>query len=86
MVPGSSTVNRGLGEFIERRQRDASFSTANPASLPDANDPSWMSVNQAAGVLGVSQDTVRRWAREGSLDANQVMPQAPWRIHVTKTR
>jgi excisionase family DNA binding protein len=56
---------------------------ANPASLPDANDPRWMSVNEAAGVLGVSQDTVRRWARDGSLEANQVMPQAPWRIHVT---
>jgi excisionase family DNA binding protein len=56
---------------------------ANPASLPDANDPSWMSVKQAADVLGVSQDTVRRWARDGSLEANQVMLQAPWRIHVT---
>ena len=56
---------------------------ANPASLPDANDPSWMSVNQAARALGVSPDTVRRWARDGSLEANQVMLQAPWRIHVT---
>ena len=33
--------------------------------------------------LGVSPDAIRRWAREGSLEAKQVMPQAPWRIHVT---
>src|SRR6266496_2759618 len=56
---------------------------ANPGSLPDNDDPTWMSVDQAAGTLRVSQDTIRRWAREGSLHAKQVMPQAPWRIHVT---
>ncbi len=56
---------------------------ANPGSLPDNNDPTWMNVDQAAGTLRVSQDTIRRWAREGSLQAKQVMPQAPWRIHVT---
>jgi len=42
-----------------------------------------MCVSQAAKTLGVSPDTIRRWARDGSLQANQVMPQAPWRIHVT---
>ena len=42
-----------------------------------------MSVHLAAKALGVSPDTIRRWARDGSLEANQVMPQAPWRIHVT---
>jgi excisionase family DNA binding protein len=56
---------------------------ANPSNLPDNDDPAWMSVDRAARVLGVSQDTIRRWAREGSLQAKQVMPQAPWRIHVT---
>jgi excisionase family DNA binding protein len=65
-------VRRGLG-----------LPTADPARLPDSNDPTWISVKQAAKVLGVSPDTIRRWAREGSLEANQVMPQAPWRIHVT---
>jgi len=64
-------------------RRTLGLPAANPASLPDSNDPSWMSVGQAARVLSVSQDTIRRWAREGSLQAQQVMPQAPWRIHVT---
>jgi excisionase family DNA binding protein len=65
-------VRRGLG-----------LPAANPASLPEINHPSWMSVGEAAKALGVSHDTIRRWAREGSLQAKQVMPQAPWRIHVT---
>jgi len=56
---------------------------ANPGSLPDNDDPTWMNVDQAARTLRVSQDTIRRWAREGSLQAKQVMPQSPWRIHVT---
>lgn len=64
-------------------RRTLGLPVANPASLPDSNDPTWMSVNQAAEVLAVSPDTIRRWAREGSLEANQVMTQAPWRIHVT---
>jgi excisionase family DNA binding protein len=65
-------VRRGLG-----------LPAAKPSSLCDNNDPTWMSVGTAAQVLGVSPDTIRRWAREGSLEANQVMTQAPWRIHVT---
>lgn len=64
-------------------RRTLGLPPANPASLPDATDPSWMSVGQAADALGVSTDSIRRWAREGSLEAQQVMPQAPWRIHVT---
>ena len=64
-------------------RRGLSLPAANPSSLPDSNDPTWMGVNQAAKVLAVSPDTIRRWAREGSLEANQVMAQAPWRIHVT---
>ena len=65
-------VRRGLG-----------LPAADPVRLPDSNDPTWMCVNQAAKALGVSPDTIRRWARDGSLEANQVMSQAPWRIHVT---
>jgi helix-turn-helix protein len=65
-------VRRGLG-----------LPPADPARLPDSEDPTWMSVSQAAKTLEVSPDTIRRWAREGSLEANQVMPQAPWQIHVT---
>ena len=65
-------VRRGLG-----------LPAANPSSLRHSDDPTWMSVNQAANALGVSPDTIRRWAREGSLEARQVIAQAPWRIHVT---
>jgi excisionase family DNA binding protein len=64
-------------------RRALGLPTANPNSLPDGNDPAWMSVKQAAKALGVSPDTIQRWARDGSLEAHQVMPQAPWRIHVT---
>ena len=64
-------------------RRALGLPAANPARLPDSTDPTWMSVNQAAQVLDVSRDTIRRWAREGSLEASQVMAQAPWRIHVT---
>jgi excisionase family DNA binding protein len=76
---GNSFTTARVGSL----RRGLGLPAANPASLPDSNDPSWMSVNHAAQALGVSPDTIRRWAREGSLEANQVMPQAPWRIHVT---
>jgi excisionase family DNA binding protein len=65
-------VRRGLG-----------LPSADPLSFPDSKDRTWMSVNDAATALGVSPDTIRRWARDGSLEAHQVMSQAPWRIHVT---
>src|SRR5205085_10401184 len=56
---------------------------ANPSSLPENDDPTSMNVDQAARTLRVSQDTIRCCARERSLQAKQVMPQAPWRNHVT---
>lgn len=49
----------------------------------DTDDANWMDVPAAARELGVSVDTIRRWAREGFLEGRQVMPQAPWRIHIT---
>jgi hypothetical protein len=58
-------------------RRALGLPAANPASLPDGNDPTWVSVKQAAQALGVSRDTIQRWGRDGSLEANQVMPQAP---------
>jgi excisionase family DNA binding protein len=54
-----------------------------PAVTPAREDPAWLNVTAAAATLGVSPDTVRRWAREGFVEAIQVTPHAPWRIHVT---
>jgi hypothetical protein len=45
-----------------------------PAVTADRDDPAWMNVTAAATALGVSQDTVRRWAREGFVEAAQ------WRL------
>lgn len=53
------------------------------ATPVDTDDASWMDVPSAARKLGVSVDTIRRWARDGFLEARQVMPQAPWRIQIT---
>jgi len=76
---GNSFTSTRVGHV----RRGPGLPAANPSSLRDSNDPTWMSVSKAAQVLGVSPDTIRCWAREGSLEANQVMAQAPWRIHVT---
>jgi hypothetical protein len=57
---------------------------ADPTVLASSDGPDWMSVSGAAQALGVSSDTIRRWAREGFLEARQVLPSAPWRIHVTE--
>jgi excisionase family DNA binding protein len=76
---GNSFTRARVGDV----RRRLGLSPADPVRLPDSDDPTWICVNQAAKTLGVSRDTIRRWARDGSLEANQVMPQAPWRIHVT---
>src|SRR6266851_3299555 len=54
-----------------------------PAEMTFEDGPEWRSVDQAAAELGVSGDTIRRWARGGFLEARQVMPQAPWRVRIT---
>lgn len=46
-------------------------------------DPTWMTVNQAAATLAVSPDTIQRWAREGFLPAQQTTPHSPWTVQVT---
>jgi DNA invertase Pin-like site-specific DNA recombinase len=52
------------------------------AGMTFDDGPEWRSVDQAASELGVSGDTIRRWARGGFLEARQVMPQAPWRVRI----
>ena len=53
---GNSFTTSRVGSL----RRALGLPAANPASLPDSNDPSWMSVNHAAQALGVSPDTIRR--------------------------
>ncbi|HUY25697.1 MAG TPA: helix-turn-helix domain-containing protein, partial [Candidatus Saccharimonadales bacterium] len=53
------------------------------ADMTETDDPNWVDVPTAAGQLDVSPDTIRRWAREGFLDARQLIPGAPWSIHIT---
>jgi DNA invertase Pin-like site-specific DNA recombinase len=60
------------------------LAAADPTLLAKRDGPGWMDVSEAARTLGVSGDTVRRWAREGFLEGRQVMPAAPWRIYVTE--
>jgi DNA invertase Pin-like site-specific DNA recombinase len=57
---------------------------ADPTALVSTDGADWMGVSEAAQSVGVSPDTIRRWAREGFLEARQVIPSAPWRIHVTE--
>jgi len=50
---------------------------------PGCDDATWMTVKQAAAALDVSGDTIRRWAREGFLEAHQITTNAPWTVRVT---
>jgi DNA invertase Pin-like site-specific DNA recombinase len=54
-----------------------------PGSQTFEEGPEWHGVDRAAAEFGVSSDTIRRWAREGFIEARQVLPAAPWRIRVT---
>ena len=40
-------------------------------------------IQRAAGELGVSGATIRRWLKDGLLAGEQVTPQAPWRIRLS---
>jgi excisionase family DNA binding protein len=59
------------------------ISSPTPGEHTFDEGPEWTDVDQAAAAFGVSSDTVRRWAREGFIEARQVMAAAPWRIRVT---
>lgn len=47
------------------------------AELPD--DPTGLTISEAAKVWSVSRDTVRRWVREGAVEAHQDQAKV-WRI------
>ena len=41
----------------------------------------WYSSRQAAAQLGVTEETIKRYCREGSLEAKQVGPRKRWHVH-----
>jgi len=43
----------------------------------------WLTLEQAAGQLGVSATVIRRLIAQGTLPASQVVPSAPWIIHAS---
>jgi DNA invertase Pin-like site-specific DNA recombinase len=51
--------------------------TTSPAAVDCLDVPA------AARELGVSVDTIRRWAREGFLEGRQLTAHAPWLLHIT---
>ena len=53
------------------------------AAPPPDPDSEIVTIAAAAGELGVSTATVRRWLREGLLPGEQVTPHAPWRIRLS---
>jgi DNA invertase Pin-like site-specific DNA recombinase len=42
-----------------------------------------VTIDKAAGILGVAPSTVHRWLAEGFMVGEQLTPGAPWRIRVT---
>jgi excisionase family DNA binding protein len=52
------------------------------APRPDP-DSRLLTIEQAAGELGVTNTTIYRWLRAGLLPGEQATPHAPWRIRLT---
>jgi excisionase family DNA binding protein len=68
--------------FTETRVKAARQRAGIPAAPPPDPDSELLTIQQAAGELGVSKFTVRRWLREGLLPGEQTTPGAPWRIRL----
>jgi excisionase family DNA binding protein len=49
-------------------------------------DGEWLTMSEAAVMLGVSAHRVRRLVNEGILPAEQVVSDAPWQIRATDLR
>jgi transposase len=69
--------------FPQARVRDLRQRAGIPAAPPPDPDSQLVTIQQAAGELGVSGATVRRWLKDGLLAGEQVTPQAPWRIRLS---
>lgn len=87
-ILNSKRLHTGTGNtFTKRRVKHIRLRLDIPApKLPspiEPGDPDWMDVPSAATSLGVSPETIRRWAREGFLEGRQIIPSAPWLVHIT---
>jgi hypothetical protein len=69
--------------FTEGRVRDVRKRAGIPAAPPPDTNGELLSIERAAGELGVSAQTIRRWINIGLLPAQQTTPGAPWRIRLT---
>jgi DNA invertase Pin-like site-specific DNA recombinase len=76
-------TGKGL-PFTQARVRDLRQRAGIPAAPPADPDSQLVTIQQAAGELGVSGATVRRWLKDGLLAGEQVTPQAPWRIRLSE--
>lgn len=47
--------------------------------MPDPDNDEWISVEQAAKALAVSEPTIRRWINDDRLTASRIGPRL-WRI------
>lgn len=54
-------------------------STKNPASTQAANPQKPLTLQQAAGIAGVSPDTIARWCKRYGI-GKQLHSKAPWRV------
>ena len=68
--------------FTEARVKAARQRAGIPAAPPPNPESNLVTIQQAAGELGVSLFTIRRWLREGLLPGEQTTPNAPWRIRL----
>lgn len=87
-ILNSNRLRTGAGNpFNKFRVRQVRNRLGIPAPKPNGAEPTangeWMDVPSAARHLGLSPDTIRRWAREGFLEGRQLTPNAPWLLRVT---
>jgi hypothetical protein len=57
------------------------------ASMPIASEEKngvWLTMSEAAKLLGVNNDLIRRLIRQCVLDAEQVVPDAPYQIQASE--
>lgn len=74
-------IKTGKGNtWTEARVRSLRNEHGIPVFTDDGENPKWLTMKDAASLLGVSPTSVHRLILEGVLPARQVVPCAPWMI------